>query len=38
MDRKNNTGKLGKGLGALLGDNQYSVLAANSAARVKSES
>lgn len=38
MDRKNNTGKLGKGLGALLGDNEYSVLAANSAARVKSES
>ena len=38
MDRKNNTGKLGKGLGALLGDNQYSVLAANSAARVKSDS
>ena len=38
MDRKNNTGKLGKGLGALLGANEYSVLAANSAARVKADS
>ena len=38
MDRKNNTGKLGKGLGALLGANEYSVLASNSAARVKADS
>lgn len=37
MERNKNTGKLGKGLGALLGDNQYSVLSANSSARVKSD-
>lgn len=38
MDKKNNIGKLGKGLGALLGDSQYSVLDANSTARVKADS
>ena len=37
MDHKSNTGKLGKGLGSLLGDAQYSVLAANSAVRVKAD-
>lgn len=38
MDKnKKTTGKLGKGLGALLGENQYSVLAANSSARIKSD-
>lgn len=41
MDRKSNSAKtntgLGKGLGALLGDSQYSVLAANSSARVKAD-
>lgn len=35
--KKNTSGKLGKGLGALLGDSQYSVLAANSTARVKAD-
>lgn len=38
MDKKSNIGKLGKGLGALLGDGEYSVLAANSSARIKTDS
>ncbi len=37
MERNKTTGKLGKGLGALLGDSQYSVLSANSSARIKSD-
>lgn len=37
MDHKSNVGKLGKGLGALLGDGQYSVISQNSSVRVKSE-
>ena len=37
MDHKLNKGNLGKGLGSLLGDSQYSVLAANSAVRVSSD-
>lgn len=35
--QKSNTGNLGKGLGALLGANEYSVLSAQSSARAKSE-
>lgn len=37
MEKDKNTGKLGKGLGALLGNNAYSVITPDSAARIKTD-
>lgn len=38
MEKDKNTGKLGKGLGALLGNNAYSVITPDPAARTKTDS